>query len=71
MKRILGLSILVCNAVTLAACDKGPNGFGVAPAGVPQAEWDAEQKAKREAFYRCMSGPRPGGDSGKCYALKW
>lgn len=70
MSQFFRLGLLICGATFLAACDTGPNGFGTAPPGVSQADWDAEQKAKREAFFKCMSGPRPGGESGRCYTLK-
>jgi hypothetical protein len=70
MNQFFRLAVLICGATFLAACDTGPNGFGTAPQGVSQADWDAQQKAKREAFHKCMSGSRPGGGSGGCYALR-
>ncbi|MCE8554006.1 hypothetical protein KBY29_06785 [Ruegeria pomeroyi] len=58
------LATLMIAAIALAACDPGPTGYGTAPAGVDQAQWDREIAARRQArsdFYR---GPR-GGATGR------
>lgn len=70
MKRVFKFSVLAVIAAFLSACDTGPNGFGTAPPGVSQSEWDAQQRAKREAYRKCMSGPRPGGGTERCDRLR-
>jgi hypothetical protein len=54
----IGLAVLAL--LGLAACDPGPTGFGTAPSGISQEDYDARVAADREArrdFYR---GPRTG-----------
>ncbi|KUJ85527.1 hypothetical protein AVO45_00575 [Ruegeria marisrubri] len=58
--RFLFALLLIGLAFSLSGCDTGPNGYGTAPPGVSQEEWDAQVAAKRQArrdFYR---GPRGG-----------
>ncbi|MGR3759774.1 hypothetical protein ACUXV3_06515 [Roseobacteraceae bacterium NS-SX3] len=55
---------LAAAAIMLSACDVGPNGYGTAPAGISQAEWDRQQRAEREARRAYYRGPR-GGHSGR------
>lgn len=50
--------------VALSACDLGPNGYGTAPPGVSQADWDRQVEAKRKARRDQYSGPR-GGATGR------
>jgi hypothetical protein len=51
---------LVSCTVLLTACDTGPNGYGTAPSGVSQADWDAKIQAQRQAEKDYMHGPRGG-----------
>lgn len=54
----LKTAILLCSSLLVSACDPGPNGYGTAPAGVSQAEWDA-RVAARSKYIR---GSRPGSE---------
>ncbi|SPJ30186.1 hypothetical protein [Falsiruegeria mediterranea] len=56
--------LIVISCFVLTACDVGPNGYGSAPAGVSQAEWDAQIEANRSARRQHYAGPR-GGASGR------
>ncbi len=56
--------ILFCAVFALSACDTGPNGYGTAPAGISQSNWDAKVAAERDARRQYYSGPR-GGHSGR------
>lgn len=58
------LLFLVSSLVGLSACDVGPNGYGTAPPGVSQADWDRQVKAEREAKRARYQGPR-GGATGR------
>lgn len=60
----LRLSLLSLSLLALAACDPGPTGYGTAPAGVSQAQHDAEVQARRQARSDFYSGPR-GGATGR------
>ncbi len=62
--RLSHIVIVLSAAVALSACDTGPNGYGTAPAGVSQSDWDAKVAADRDARHRYYSGPR-GGHSGR------
>jgi len=55
LKRISVLFVVVFG---LAACDAGPNGFGTAPPGVSQDQFDAQVAAKRKARQDFYRGPR-------------
>ena len=58
------VTAIVLSSLALTACDLGPNGYGTAPAGVSQAEWDTQQAARAKARRQYYAGPR-GGASGR------
>lgn len=62
-KRTLPLALVA--VLLVSACDPGPNGYGTAPPGISQADWDAQVAARRQAKWEYMSGPRPGGAGGR------
>ncbi|SLN55950.1 hypothetical protein TRL7639_02988 [Falsiruegeria litorea R37] len=58
------VTAFVVSSFALASCDVGPNGYGTAPPGVSQADWDAQQAARAKARRQYYAGPR-GGASGR------
>ena len=56
--------LLAGTLLLAAACDRGPNGYGTAPPGISQADWDAQQEARRQAKYKASQQPNPGGAGG-------
>ncbi|XDA98118.1 hypothetical protein AB1M95_18815 [Sulfitobacter sp. LCG007] len=54
------LALIVLSPLLIGACDLGPNGYGTAPPGVSQAEWDAKIATQRKAEYDYIHGNRGG-----------
>ena len=64
MRLVLRLGLICAALAALPGCDPGPNGYGTAPPGVSQEQFDAEVRARRQAKQSFFNGPR-GGASGR------